>query len=131
MTEAEVITVMRRFLEGKFPKRCHVCGRTYADLRDYLLHTRHVGQPHSHDAEMGDFRPDRPIGAMSMANCGCGNTLAIDSTGMDLGTMWRLMAWLAGEMAARGQTASEVLAHVRRRIDEETLAESAPPTHRH
>jgi hypothetical protein len=124
MTEAEVIDVMRQHLEGKFPKQCGCCDRTYASLKDYLLHTTHVGPPKSYDVELGVFRPTQPIGTMSLANCACGNTLVIDSTGMSLLTLWRLMRWLTGEMSRRGQESSVVLEDLRRAIDRATLTAS-------
>lgn len=123
MTEAEVIDVMRHHLEGKFPKKCAFCDRTYSSLKDYLLHTTHVGPPKSYDVELGLYQPTQPIGTLSLANCACGNTLTMDSTGMSLTTMWRLIAWLMGEMARRGQTPSEVLEDLRSAIDRVTLAD--------
>ena len=123
MTEAEVIVVMRRHLEGKFPKKCSFCDRTYVDLKDYLLHTTHVGPPKSYDIELGVHRPTQPIGTMSVANCSCGNTLVIDSSGMELTTLWRLMAWLVGEMVKRRQSSSKVLEALRASIDRATLAD--------
>ena len=117
MTESEVILVMRQHLEGKFPKNCGMCGRSFANLKDYLLHTTHVGPPLSYDAELGDFRPSPPIGTMSLANCRCGNTLSLDSRGMSLMTLWRLLRWLRGEMTRRRQKAPEVLEDLRRAID--------------
>ena len=123
MVESEVIAVMRQHLEGKFPKKCSVCDRTYANLKDYLLHTTHAGPPESYDAEMGVWQPAQPMGTMSLANCSCGNTLAIDSSGMSLLTLWRLMRWLYGETTRRRQKASAVLEDLRRSIDQATLAE--------
>lgn len=123
MSESEVIVIMRHHLEGKFPKQCPVCSRTYGNLRDYLEHTQHLGAPTSYDAEVGDFQPLQPIGTQSLANCACGNTLAIDSSGMRLGTLWRLMRWLMGEMFRRQLTASAVLTDLRSAIDRATLAD--------
>ena len=124
MTKAEVITIVQRHIEGKFPKRCGVCGRSYANLKDYLLHTTHVGQPISYDFDLGVFEPTQPMGTASMANCSCGNTLCVDSKGMSLLTLWRLMCWLRAETARRHQTAAEVLEDLRRSIDEATLADT-------
>ncbi len=123
MTEAEVIVVMREHLEGKFPKKCSLCDRTYTNLKDYLLHTSHVGPPKSYDLELGIHQPTQPIGTASLANCSCGNTLAIDSTGMELPTMWRLMAWLMAETVRRGQKPAVVLEALRAAIDRATLAD--------
>jgi hypothetical protein len=119
---------MRQHLDGRFPKECRACGRTYADLRDYLLHTKHVGRPVSYDAELGIFWPTRPVGTMSLANCSCGTTLSVTSEGMSLLTMWRLMRWLRKEMKRRGQGASEVLEDLRRAIDLDTMADSGGST---
>ena len=114
---------MRHHLEGKFPKKCGCCERTYANLKDYLLHTTHTGRPRCYDIEVGIRQPTEPIGTMSLANCSCGNTLVIDSTGMDLKTLWRLMAWLLEEVIRRGQGPSLVLEDLRHAIDQATLAE--------
>ncbi|RXK54964.1 hypothetical protein ESB00_03435 [Oleiharenicola lentus] len=124
MTEAEVIDVMRRYLEGRFPKKCNVCDRTYANLKDYLQRTTHVGQPRSYDIEMGTVPPQQPLGTMSFANCACGNTLVIDSSGMSLATLWRLMGWLTAEMWRRRTTAPLILADLRRAIDRATLEDT-------
>ena len=124
MTEAEIVVEVRRHLEGKFPKSCRVCGRIYPNLKDYPLHTTHVGQPFSYDDDVGIFQATKPIGAASLANCPCGNTLSVDSAGMSLITMWRLMCWLRSEMTRRRQRASDVLEDLRRSIDQATLADS-------
>lgn len=126
MTEAEVIAEMRNHLESKFPKPCRVCGRVYTNLRDYLRHTTHVGQPFSYDEGVEVFHAAKPMGAASLANCSCGNTLSIDSDGMSLITLWRLMCWLRSEMTRRRQNASGVLEDLRRAVDQATLAESQP-----
>jgi hypothetical protein len=127
MTEDEVIAVMRRHLENKFPKKCPVCARTYADLKDYLLHTTHLGRPLSYDAELGIYRPAKPLGTMSMANCSCGTTLSISSEGMSLMTMWKLMRWLRRETKRRRQTASVILEELRNSIDRATLSDPPLP----
>jgi hypothetical protein len=127
MTYEEVIVVMRQHLEERFPKQCGACGRTYANLKDYLLRTTHVGRPVSYDAEMGVFQPSVPIGTMSLANCPCGNTLNISSEGMSLKTLWSLMWWLRGEMIRRCEGAPVILEDLRRDIDLATLAEFRAP----
>jgi hypothetical protein len=130
MTESEVIDVVRQHLEGKFPKKCSVCDRTYANLKDYLLHTKHVGPPKSYDADLGIFQPTEPIGTMSLANCSCGNTLVLDCSGMNQMTLWKLLGWLCGEMIRRRQKASAVLEDLRGSVDRATLADSPPAVHR-
>jgi hypothetical protein len=88
MTEDEVITRMRVHLEGLFPKTCPHCRRRFVTLRDYLRNTVHQGSAMCHDAEAGNWRPANPIGAITLANCSCGNTLALSSDGMPLSRLW-------------------------------------------
>jgi signal transduction histidine kinase len=118
----------RRHLESLFPKRCAKCGRVFADLREYLRDTRHVGSPVSYDAADGDWRPLRPVGTMSLANCACGSTLALGSEGMGLRTVWRLMAFARRETKRRGVPVAQVLEELRREVDRQVLSSpSAPP----
>ena len=123
MSDEDVIIVMRQHLEKQFPKNCNACGRTYANLKDYLLRTTHVGPPVSYDVELGIFEPSNPVGTMSLANCACGNTLVINSDGMSLMTMWQLIRWLRREMTRRRHAASVVLEDLRRSVDVATLAD--------
>ncbi len=62
MTETEVISIMREYLEGLFPKVCRNCHRRYATLRDFLLKTGHVGPAIPYDVELGNWKPLKPIG---------------------------------------------------------------------
>lgn len=123
MTRDQVLLAMREHLATKFPKTCRTCGRTYHDLKDYLQRTRHVGQPISLDVEMDNLRLSQPLGAMSLANCACGNTIAIDSEGMSLAVKSRLVLWLLAEMTRTRKSASHILEELRRSIDEATLSE--------
>lgn len=84
MTEAEVIRVMREHLEGLFPKVCPRCKRCFRTLREYLQVTTHVGPAVQYDAEVDEWRPINPMGAVTCANCPCGNTLVLSSQGMPL-----------------------------------------------
>ncbi len=123
MTLDEVVQIMREHLATKFPKACQTCGCTYLTLKDYLQRTRHVGQPIAFDVELDNMRLSNSLGSMSLANCACGSTLSLDSDGMSPLLLTKLMWWLVAEMARRGKTASEVLADVRRAVDEATLSE--------
>jgi len=67
MTEAEVVRIMRQHLEGLFLKVCPVCLRRFATLREYLLTTTQLGPAMPYDAELGDWKPLRPLGTMSYA----------------------------------------------------------------
>jgi hypothetical protein len=113
----------RSHIEGKFPKTCSNCHRVYATLAEYLLATRHVGAPISYDAEEGDWTPTEPLGTQSLANCSCGSTLAIGSSGMNLWTTWRLMRWARNESRLRGISIEQLLVWVRAQIDEQVLGE--------
>lgn len=82
-----------------------------------------MGNPVSYDAEQDDWTPTRPLGTQALANCTCGSTLAIDSSGMSLWTLWRLMRWARHESRRRGITMDQMLAWVRAQIDEQVLRE--------
>ena len=77
MTEAEVVRAMRAHLESQFPKVCAHCKRRYATLREYLRETKTLGDALPLDAQLGDWQPEQPSGTVTMANCSCGNTLAL------------------------------------------------------
>jgi signal transduction histidine kinase/CheY-like chemotaxis protein len=123
LNEEEVAEITRRHLERQFPKVCEKCGRRYVSLKDYLQRTVHVGAPVSFDAADGDWRPRRPVGTLSMANCACGTTLSLGSDGMSLLTVWRLMGWARRETKRRGVALEALLAGLRERIDRNVLAE--------
>jgi hypothetical protein len=121
MTESEVIRAMRDHLEGLFPKECPNCRRAFATLREYLQVTTHQGPPIPYDAEMDDWQPWRPIGTMTLANCSCGSTLALSSTGMPLLRLWRLLNWARIETKRRNMTPRELLNHLRNEICRQVL----------
>src|SRR5271154_2542732 len=104
MTEEQVIRAMRAHLEGLFPKVCPQCQRHFASLREYLLTTEPLGPAMPYDAESGQWRPLRPIGTATFANCPCGTTLALTSKGMPLFQLWPLLNWAWIETEKRGQT---------------------------
>src|SRR5262245_1482610 len=121
MNEAEVVAIVRGHVERKFPMACSACGHWFASLREYLEYTTHLGNPISFDAELGNWRPWRPIGTLSFANCRCGTTLSLSSEGMGLLTMWRLLRWARKESSRRGIAVGDLLEVIRRKIDEQVL----------
>ena len=123
LSDEEVVAIVRKHVESKFPKRCATCGREYASLADYLLRTRHLGNPLTPDDPL-TATADRLVGAISYADCSCGTTLAIASSGLDLLTMWRLLQWAGASTSRRGISMGELLADIRRRIDEQVLGEA-------
>jgi hypothetical protein len=120
----EVIELVIECIDGQFPKDCSCCGLRYASLREYLRQTQHLGNPISHDADMEDWTPWRPLGTQAFANCHCGNTLAIGTEGMGLSTMWKLLRWARAQCRKRAITTSELLESLRAEIDRRVLAKA-------
>jgi hypothetical protein len=119
----EAVRLIRAHVEGKFPKTCKMCGRLFLNLPDYIRGTRHVGQPVSYDADLEDWRPREPLGTYALAVCRCGTSLTIDSSGISLVTLWRLMRFARGESRRRGITVSDLLAGVRVEVHRQVLTE--------
>lgn len=126
MTETDVIQAMREHLEGLFPKTCPNCQRQFATLREYLLNTTHQGPAIPYDAQFDDWRPMKPIGTVTLANCPCGTTLALSSHGMPLLHLWRLLNWARIETQRRGQSPGELLDYLREKICQQVLADPPP-----
>ena len=121
MDKAHAVKIVREFISRQFPKDCVCCGKHYASLREYLGQTTHVGKPISYDAEKEDWNPTDPVGTFSMDNCACGTTLAIDSDGMELNTLWELMDWAKSESEKRGMSVRDILENLRTAIDQSVL----------
>jgi uncharacterized C2H2 Zn-finger protein len=128
MNLERAVRLVRAHVEHQFPKTCPKCGRVFGTLADYLRSTRHVGEPISYDANVGDWAPRAPLGTFSLANCPCGTTISIGSDGMPLLTMWRLMFWARGESRRRGIAMRLLLLEVRDAIDHQVLAEPQVPS---
>jgi hypothetical protein len=120
----EAARLIRAHVEGKFPKTCSLCGHVYSNLAEYLRSTRHVGQPISYDADLEDWLPSEPLGTYAVALCSCGTSLSIDSSGMPLLTLWRLMMFARREARRRGATVSELLAAIRVQVRGQILSEA-------
>jgi len=119
----EAARLVRAHIERKFPKTCNLCGRVFLNLPDYVRNTRHAGQPVSYDAALEQWRPKDPIGTYAIALCWCGTSLTIDSSGMSLVTLWRLMKFARSETRRRGVTVSEFLVEVRAEVEKQALSE--------
>ena len=118
----EAVSVIRAHVERKFPKTCSLCGRVFSNLADYLRGTRPIGQPVSYDAALDDWKPKDPIGTYSMVVCACGTSLGIDSSGMPLVMLWRLMRFARTETRRRGVTVSAFLGEIRSEVERQVLA---------
>jgi hypothetical protein len=123
MTEAEAVSIMRNHLEGLFPKVCPSCKRFFATLQEYLQITQHLGPAMPYDADSGDWRPLRPLGTMTFANCPCKNTLVLSSEGMPIVRYWSLLRWARIETHRRGVTPQELFNHIRDEICKQVLTE--------
>ena len=123
MTEDQVINIIRTNVEQQFPKNCNTCGRRFSSLKEYLQNTVHVGNPHSYDAEIENWRPHNPLGTFSFSNCKCGNTLVLGSSRMSAVTMWRLLWWARKEKSQRKISVNELLNDLRIKIDNQALSE--------
>jgi hypothetical protein len=95
-------------------------------LFEYVKDTRPVGQPISYDAVIGDWTPTDPIGTYTVVLCACGTSLAIDSSGMSLVVLWRLMRFARRETQRTGETVSALLARVRAEVHRQVLVEREP-----
>jgi len=122
MTEAEVIKIIREYLERLFPKDCPRCQRRFASLREYLLTTKQLGPAISYDLDLGNWNPLRPMGTLSLSNCACGTTLALSSSSMPLSQLGALLNWGSAEARKRGQTPQELLNYFRDEIWKQVLA---------
>jgi hypothetical protein len=125
LSDREVIAIVRKHIESKFPKDCVRCGRRFESLAAYLVGTTHVGDPISVDDPARLGKGLVPLGAISYASCSCGSTLVISTSGLDFFTMWRLLRWAGVSMSRQGCSMGELLADLRGRIDEEVLREHA------
>ena len=121
MNENDVIKILREHISKQFPRECSCCKKHFATFADWVRNTSYVGKPVSYDAEMGIFKPLKPLGTLGMVNCSCGSTLALSSKGMKLTTMWKLLKWGRKEAKKRGSTTSGILAELRSKIDENEL----------
>jgi len=116
MTDDEAFEIIRRHFQSLFPLTCPSCGRRYAELRDYILNTKRVGQAISYDAEAGVWDATVPVGTLALANCACGTTLGLSTRGMELSQRRALLGWIKDTTERRGIQPSELLEEVRDRI---------------
>ncbi len=123
MDENNVIEVARAHIESLFPKTCSSCGMVFNSHAEYLRNTTHLGDPVSYDAEMDNWMPRKPLGAVVYSNCKCGTTLVLSSKGMKLWTIWQLQLWVRTETWKRGIGMNELLRGIRDEIDRRALSE--------
>lgn len=121
-TEADVVRMIYEHITGLFPRSCPKCKRTFASYREYLLETKHIGSPISYDIEFDDLKPSRTSGNLSLANCPCGNTIALSSEGMPLNQIWQVLKWVKIEAERRNTDVQKILEHLRTEVSRRGLA---------
>ncbi|MGV8075223.1 MAG: hypothetical protein AB2L11_11780 [Syntrophobacteraceae bacterium] len=121
MTDEDIIQMMREHFEGLFPKHCTNCGRYFTTLREYILATKRIGATISYDAELGDWETKQPLGAVALANCSCGNTLALTTEGLPLPKIHTVLKWVRIETERRGVSSEELIGYVRDEIRKRAL----------
>ena len=125
MTEEEFIQLNYEHYSSLFPRRCSGCARTFGSLREYITSTRPVGATISYDAELGEWRTERPLGAAALANCPCGSTVALTTEGIPLEDIQRMLEWIKVETEKRGVTSAELLGYVREQVRKRALSDPA------
>ena len=91
-------------------------------IREYLLITEHKGSAMPYDADLGDWKPLKPLGTFTYSSCPCGNTLALSSRGMPLSQLWSLLAWAKLETKKRGMSPQTLLNYLRDEICKQVLS---------
>ena len=128
LNEDQVIKIIRTNVENQFPKNCSACGHQFSSLKEYLQNTVHLGKPYSYDAEMQDWKPQKPLGTFSFSQCNfCGNTVALGSSSMKVTTMLQLLWWAKNEKTQRGVSIRDLLNDLRAKIDNQVLTEECSP----
>ncbi len=125
LNDERVLAIIKENLEGRFPKTCSCCGRVFSTMAEYLLQTTSVGAPISIDASLGAGQPKARLGTMACANCPCGTTLSVSTSGLDPSVMLEIASWAHAESSRRGLPVGQLLVEVRRAIDQRVNDESA------
>lgn len=121
MNDNVIIQIMQEHFEGLFPKVCTLCGRRFATLKEYILNTKRIGATIFYDAELENWETTQPIGAVALANCACGTTLALTTGGMPISQMHLMLKWIKEETQHRGMSSVELADYVRDEIHKRVL----------
>lgn len=119
--EDEIIGFIRAYIDTLFPKTCPQCGRTYENLREYVMGTTPVGEAISYDLELGELSPERPVGAIALAQCPCGKSLALATTDRKVSDVHFVLKWVRAEAERRGQAIPELINDIRMKIRQQAM----------
>jgi hypothetical protein len=120
-TDEEIIRMMKKHFEGLFPKICPKCSRRFETLSEYIRDVRRIGATMSYDAELGDWETTQPIGAVALANCPCGTTMALTTAGLPLPQIHLVLKWVRDETQRRGLSQEQLIGYVRDEIRKQVL----------
>ena len=118
LSTADAMRLVREHFERVFPKVCQACGRRYDTLREYVRDTKPRGAPSSFDADLGNWDTSQPMGALTYADCPCGNTMALGTERMEMTDRLALLSWVREQCETRKVTPSVVLGELRTMIRE-------------
>jgi hypothetical protein len=113
MTENDIVRTLLKFFAGLFPRTCPKCGLRFASLREYVLATQPLWPSIDYDMEMGQDTTSNPIGALVMATCSCGSTLALSSRSLPLVQAHAIRNWIRAEAERRGVEPAALIDHLR------------------
>ncbi len=113
MTEHDIVHTLRKFFAGLFPRTCPKCGRTFATIREYVVATQPVWPSIDYDMELGQDTTSNPMGALIMANCACGSTLALSSRTLPVEQAHAIRNWIRAEAQRRGVEPAALINHLR------------------
>lgn len=116
---------MRGYYASLFPKICPSCQRCFASLEEYVALTRPAGRYMSYDIGGGSWTPD--VGTFALANCPCGDTLALTTDGLDRSTRLKLLEWVKAEADRRSVKPEELLDYLRLELRRRLLAGPRQP----
>ncbi len=95
----------------QFPKRCANCGRVYPDFRSFVRETSPVGMLAWDESHLEDI-----VGTLSLANCRCGSTIAIQCGDTGGGMYREFLAAIEEDARSEGVEIDELLADLRDEI---------------
>ena len=79
---------------------------------------------------MGDWETTQPIGALALANCPCGSTMALSTEGIPLSQIHLLLKWVRTETERRGLSSRELIDYIRDEVRKQVLADPVKDTHK-